>query len=388
MAVAESTSATSSPSTSQTQGPQHLGATVLLGRGLTPGKLRGLQRISNANGTLTMLALDQNSSMIEMAAKALKGKGTDREPTYQEIVEAKLDMMRHMCEASSGVLIDAYYGAWSAIASGAIPAHKGMLVRVEKSGSPKNKLGGPLGEIEPGWSVEKIKLMGVDAVKLLAPFEPGEQGSGEHNFALIEHVYNECRKYDILFLLEPVAFPYGAEKKTDKSFLDRKAETTIESARQLSAYCDVYKAEFPGTLGHESDEQLTDNLHALSEASEKPWVLLSAGVDYDHYLKQVKMAMECGCSGVLGGRAFWKEYFLQDGAAARTKFAQTTGLKRVADVGAVVTAHGTPWFAKYGLSAEDLTNIRAAEGWHTRYAPHASAAGGAGGHVVRKGEVY
>ena len=100
------------------------------------------------------------------------------------------------------------------------------------------------------------------------------------------------------------------------------------------------------------------------------------------------MAMECGCSGVLGGRAFWKEYFLQDGAEARTKFAATEGLKRVADVDAVVREHGTPWFAKYGLTKEDLTTIRAAEGWHARYAPHAKAAGGAGGHVVRAGEVY
>src|SRR3954453_22408295 len=121
---------------------RHLGATVLLSKGLTPGKLRGLQRISNPNGTLTMLALDQNSSMIEMAQKALKGKGQDREPTYEEIVEAKLDMMRQMAPAASGVLIDAYYGAWSAVASEAIPADKGMLVRVEKSGSPKYKAGG------------------------------------------------------------------------------------------------------------------------------------------------------------------------------------------------------------------------------------------------------
>ncbi len=373
--------------TADATAPRH-SATMLMGRGLTPGKYRGLQRISNPNGTLTMLALDQNSSMIEMAAKALKGKGVEREPTYNEVVDAKLDMMRQMAPAASGVLIDAYYGAWSAIASGSIPSDKGLLVRVEKSGSPKNAVGGPMGEIEAGWSVEKIKLIGADAVKLLAPFEPGEPISAEHQFALIEHVHAECKKWDILFLLEPVAFPYGGEKKTDKSFLDRKAATTIESARQISQLCDVYKAEFPGTLGHESDEQLIDNLHALSEASEKPWVLLSAGVDYPDYYKQVKMAMECGCSGVLGGRAFWKEYFLQDGAEARTKFAATTGLKRVADVNAVVRDHGTPWFAKYGLSAEDLTSIRASEGWQARYAPHASTAGGKGGHVVRAGEVY
>ena len=367
---------------------RHIGATALLGKGLTPGKLRGLQRISNPNGTLTMVAFDQNSSMIEMAQKALKTKGHDREPTYEEIVEAKLDMMRQMSPAASGILIDAYYGAWPAIATEAMPPTKGMLVRVEKSGSGKNKCGGPMGEIEPGWSVEKIKLMGADAVKLLAPFEPDEKVSAEHQFELIQHVYNECIKYDILFLLEPVSFNYAGEKKTDKSYLDRKAETTIEAARQISRFCDVYKSEFPGTLGHESDNQLVDNLHALSEASERPWVLLSAGVDYPDYFKQVKMAMETGCSGVLGGRAFWKEYFLQDGAEARTRFASTDGVKRVADVDAVVQENATPWFARYGMTKEDLATVRASEGWPARYAPQAGAAGGTSGHVVRAGEVY
>src|SRR6516225_9410193 len=207
-------------STNSTTTPRHLSATVLLGKGLTPGKLRGLQRISNPNGTLTMLALDQNSSMIEMAQKALKTRGQDRDPSYEEIVEAKLDMMRQMAPAASGVLIDAYYGAWPAIASDALPPEKGMLVRVEKSGSPKNKFGGPMVEIEAG-----------------------EPVSAEHQFALISHVYEECKRYDILMLLEPVAFPYNGEKKTDKAYIDRKAETVIESARQISGLCDVYKAE-------------------------------------------------------------------------------------------------------------------------------------------------
>ena len=237
-----------------TESPSRLSTVVLFGKGLTPGKFRGLQRISNPNGTLTMVALDQNSSMIEMATKALKGKGQDREPTYEEIVEAKVDLARHLAPAASGVLIDAYYGAWSSVASGAIGPQTGLLVRVEMSGSPKNKVGAPLGLIEPGWSVEKIKLMGADAVKLLAQFEPTEPMSAEHQFQLIDHVYTECKKHDILLLLETVAFPFGGEKKTDASFLNRKAATVIESARQLSRFCDIYKAEFPGTMGHESDK--------------------------------------------------------------------------------------------------------------------------------------
>ena len=367
----------------------HLSSTVLFGKGLTPGKLRGLQRISNPNGTLTMVALDQNSSMIEMATKALKGKGQDREPTYEEIVEAKVDLARQLAPAASGVLIDAYYGAWSCVASGAIPPHSGLLVRVEMSGSPKNKVGAPMGLIEPGWSVAKIKLMGADAVKLLAQFEPTEPISAEHQFQLIEHVYAECKKYDILLLLETVAFPFGGEKKTDAKYTKRKAETVIESARQLSRYCDVYKAEFPGHLGQDSDDQLRDNLQALDAASERPWVLLSAGVDYPDYYKQVGMAMECGASGVLGGRAFWKEYFLQDGDAARSQFAATTARKRVADVDTVVREHGSPWYGRYGLTAEDLTTVRATEGWHARYgsALGAASANGAPGKAA-PGEVY
>ena len=109
---------------------------------------------------------------------------------------------------------------------------------------------------------------------------------------------------------------------------------------------------------------------------------------YPDYLRQVKMAMECGCSGVLGGRAFWTEYFQQDGAEARTRFAATEGVKRVKEVGEVVVERGTPWFARYGMSIEELSTVRANEGWHARYAPWAAAAGGKAGHVVRAGEVY
>ncbi len=368
--------------------PSRMGATVLLGKGLTPGKMRGLQRIGNPNGTLTMVALDQNSSMIDMATKALKAKGQDREPTYEEIVEAKVDLAKRLSPSASGLLIDAYYGAWSCMASGAIGPKTGLLVRVEKSGGPKNKVGAPLGLVEPGWSVEKIKLMGADAVKLLAQFEPTEPMSGEHQFQLIEHVYEECKKHDILLLLETVAFPFGGEKKTDASFLSRKAETVIESARQLSRFCDIYKAEFPGTMGHDSEDQLRDNLQALDAASERPWVLLSAGVDYPDYYKQVGMALEAGASGVLGGRAFWKEYFLQDGADARAKFADTTGVKRVADVDTLVREQGSPWYARYGLTAEDLSEFRACEGWHARYATPLGAISHTGPSKAAPGEVY
>src|SRR6478736_5706325 len=287
--------------------------TRLYGLGLTPGKLRGLQRISNPNGTLTMVATDQNSSMISMMKKA-----TGKDPTYAEVADAKVMLSRALAPHCSGLLVDGYYGYWSTVAAHAVPKGTGVLVRVEKSGAEKNKAGAPCGEVEPGWGVAKIKRCGADAVKLLAQFEPGEPDSAERNFELTRRVYEECVGHDVLFLLEPIHFPYNGEDAKSESVLKRKANTGIES-----------------------DAQLADNLKRLTDVCAKPWVLLSAGVDYPQYKKQVEMAMKAGASGVLGGRAFWKEFFTYTTPAERQKFAETECVKRVREVDAIVKS-GSP----------------------------------------------
>lgn len=352
--------------------------TRLYGLGLTPGKLRGLQRISNPNGTLSMVATDQNSSMIKMMKKATKdATGEDREPTYAEIADAKVMLSRALAPHCSGLLVDGYYGYASTVAAQAVPPGTGILIRVEKSGADKNAAGAPCGEVEPGWGVDKIKRCGADAVKLLAQFEPDEFDSAEKNFEFTRRMYEECIQHDILFLLEPIHFPYNGEKEGAPSQVARKAKTVIESAKYLSRYCDIYKSEFPGTFGHETDAQLVDNLKRLNDACEKPWVLLSAGVDYDKYKKQVEMAMKAGASGILGGRAFWKEFFTFAKPEDRQKFAETECVKRVQETDAIVKT-GTPWFAKYGLTLEDLHGVRTTEGWHARYGGGTAAKGGSG----------
>ena len=125
-----------------------------------------------------MVAFDQNSSMIEMAQKALKGKGHDREPTYEEIVEAKLDMMRQMAPAASGVLIDAYYGAWPAIATEAMPPDKGMLVRVEKSGSAQEQGRRPDGRDRAGLVGREDQADGRRRRQAPRPVRAGRAGLG------------------------------------------------------------------------------------------------------------------------------------------------------------------------------------------------------------------
>src|SRR3989442_9597546 len=91
-----------------TKTKSELSVTRLLGLGLSPGKLRGLQRISNANGTLTMVATDQNNAMIGLIGEASGDK--EYKPTFDEIVNAKCELAAAMAPHASGVLIDGYYG--------------------------------------------------------------------------------------------------------------------------------------------------------------------------------------------------------------------------------------------------------------------------------------
>src|SRR6185295_13169993 len=106
-----------------------------------------------------------------------------RPPTFEEIADAKCELAYAMAPHASAVLIDAYYGALSAVASWSLPPRTGMLVRIEKSGEkfttgPAKDL--PKADYELGLNVAKIKRLGADAVKLLAPFEPTQPDSAEH----------------------------------------------------------------------------------------------------------------------------------------------------------------------------------------------------------------
>src|SRR5713226_628460 len=117
---------------SDRRGP--LNVVRLFGLQLSPGKLRGLQRICNDNGTLTMVATDQNSSMISLFKESSKvNVGTEREPTYDELVLAKNTLTRYLAPLASAILVDGYYGACNAISTMYLPRNTGLLVRVEKS---------------------------------------------------------------------------------------------------------------------------------------------------------------------------------------------------------------------------------------------------------------
>jgi tagatose 1,6-diphosphate aldolase len=73
-----------------------------------------------------------------------------------------------------------------------------------------------------------------------------------------------------------------------------------------------------------------------------PWVILSAGVNFDTFVRQAEVACRAGASGVLAGRAVWKESVGMS-LDERRIFYATVAARRLADLKEVVDSYGRPW---------------------------------------------
>jgi tagatose-1,6-bisphosphate aldolase len=122
----------------------------------------------------------------------------------------------------------------------------------------------------------------------------------------------------------------------------------VETARRLTALGpDVLKAEFPLDIQAEPDEAAwAEACRELSQASRRPWVLLSGAADYDVFLRQVDAACQSGASGVAVGRAVWQEAVELRGAA-RAEFLNGAARERMARVTGLVEALARPWMEFY-----------------------------------------
>jgi len=325
------------------------------------GKLRGLQQLADPKGMMTMCAIDHRGAL----KRALNEKNPDA-VSYQDMVDFKLDLCQAVAPFASAILLDPEYGAGQAIAAGLLPASKGLLVSMEKTGYSGDSTA-RITELLPGWSVGKAKRMGASAVKLLIYFRPDLKDVTSKQLELVAKLADQCLKEDIAFLVEPVSYPIEKGEVSSKKFAEVKPGLVIETARQITALpIDVLKAEFPADIKFEQNEKkLLGLCQELNEASRLPWVLLSAGVDFDSFEKQVKIACKSGASGFLAGRALWQEGAQIRSREERMNFFQNTAAPRLKELAEIADTYGKPWYSRLG--AENGKFATVAEGWYRSY---------------------
>jgi tagatose 1,6-diphosphate aldolase len=328
---------------------------------LSTGKIRGLQQISDARGILTVCAIDHRESL----QKALNGKNPGT-VSYQDMVNFKVDLCQAIAGSASAVLLDPIYGAGQAIASGVLPGHTGLLVSLEKTGYTGESTARTT-ELLADWGVKKIKRLGASAVKLLIYFRVDLEDVASKQLELVKNVAAQCVEQDIPLLVESVAYPTDEEKNTTEIFSRKKPELVIEAAKKLTSLpIDILKSEFPADIDYEKDDaKLAAYCQRLSQASQLPWVLLSAGADFACFKKEVEIACKNGASGFMAGRALWQEAARISSREDRRSFFNNQTLARLGELTGMADEWGTPWYIKAGYPDGRFAEL--SESWYKTY---------------------
>jgi tagatose-1,6-bisphosphate aldolase len=301
---------------------------------------------------LAILALDHRSNL----RRAMRPDQPEA-VTSADLTAFKQQVVKALAPAASAILLDPQVGAAQAIAAGVLPGQIGLVVAVEESG-----YAGPPTARESrllsGWSVEKIKRLGASAVKLLVYYHP-EAVTAPAIETLVRQTAVDCAAVDVPLMLEILSYsPDPAQKKLSPA---GRRQVVIESARRLvGPGVDILKAEFPLDIAAEVDEKAWASACAdLSAASVAPWVLLSASVNYETFLRQVTLACQNGASGVAVGRAVWKEA-VELAGPARLDFLQGQAQERMARLTELCDALARPWTDFYAAASLE-------ENWYAEY---------------------
>lgn len=328
---------------------------------LSPGKLRGLQQLANAKGIITVCAIDHRESL----RRALNEKNPEA-VSYRQMVDFKLDLVGVVAPFASAVLLDPIYGAGQAVASGILPGHTGLLVSAEKTGYSGDSTA-RITELLPDWSVRKVKKLGASAIKLLLYFRVDLKQIASKQLDLVDKVAEQCIEEDIPLLVESVGYPTAKEKDNPEEYFKKKPELVVEAASRLTTLpIDILKSEFPADIGYEKDEdKLKTYCQKLSQASRLPWVLLSAGVDFTRFRKEVEIACKAGASGFMAGRALWQEATRISSREERLEFFKSQTVSRLKELIRIADEWAAPWYVKMG--SKDGRFLDLSEGWYRSY---------------------
>ena len=313
---------------------------------LSLGEYSRLKRSSTNLSVFNIVALDHQDSL-----KRALNPSNPSAVSRKNIIRFKHEVVYALNDEMEGVLLDAPTGVPAVIPSG-LANSKGLLVAIERSDYSLEPLPLEL-EIEPGWSVSKISLIGADGVKLFLYDEPSKNEVTEKQNALIRQIKKECRSYSLPLYSEPIVIMTDPKL----SFTERVISAAL---RQQELGATILKLEFPiDTQQYASQSDWITACQDLSTAVDIPWVLLSAGVDFSSFSKQLEIACKFGASGYIVGRALWGEATKISSCNDRQSWLQNIALNRLKILSAIANSNARPWLEFY---PEPTLN----EGWYLK----------------------
>jgi tagatose 1,6-diphosphate aldolase len=326
---------------------------------VTKGKAKGIDACADQQGIIRAAAMDQRGSLRKEIGKQ-GGPTTD-----EALTEFKTLVTKVLTKHASAILMDPEYG---------LPALKvrapgtGVLLAYEKTGYDA-AVRGRLPDLLDHWSVRRLVEAGANAIKVLIYYDPFDDADIiARKDAWLERIGAECAGLDVPFFLEPLAYDDDMDEK-GLEFAKRKPEYVKAYMRKLSDPrfgVDVLKVEVPvnmayvqGSKANKTGEVAYTKAEALrhfkdaADATRKPFIYLSAGVNDDVFRESLEYAAESGAkfNGVLCGRATWKDgipVYAKEGPAAFERWLEDRGVKNIEMLNEVLRRSATPWWNVYG----------------------------------------
>jgi len=257
------------------------------------------------NGKFLMLAIDHQEGF-----KKMLNPQNPQSVSSEQIIELKSQILNALKDEFTAVLLDMEYG---------LQAYQGItkpyLLRIEKSGYVE-KDGIKIMELEH--TASKLREKGASGVKLLLycnPFANTTLNEVEKAKKVLEDSHNN----GLPLFLEILTY-FNANKDISKGDLILKS---IKLFLDNGMRPDVWKLEYP------ENDRLCFQITELVKST--PWIVLSGGVDFDHFQQQQKIAATNGASGFLAGRAVWQDVVQYQGKE-RERFLQTTIKQRFSEL--------------------------------------------------------
>ena len=313
---------------------------------LTEQKRKYLENLSDKNGFISALAIDQRGALKKMI-----NKNQEKEATAEQIKEFKVLVSKHLTKYSSSILLDPEYGLDAAKAR---DKNAGLLLAYEKTGYDANAVG-RLPDCLVEWSAKRLKEEGADAVKFLLYYDVDEcEEINIQKKAYMERVGAECVAEDIPFFLEILSYDCKIDDNSTAEYAKVKPRKVIEAMKVFSDpryNVDVLKVEVPVNMkfveGFSDGETVYTKEEAANyfklqeEVTSLPYIYLSAGVSAKLFQDTLKFAHDSGAkfNGVLCGRATWAngvEVFAKEGEKATVEWLNTIGRKNIEELNEVV----------------------------------------------------
>lgn len=316
---------------------------------LSPGKLWGMRRMADAGGRFKMVAVDQRPPIKNPIREK---RGTPEAP-FEDVAGFKLMLVEELQADASAMLLDPHFALPGGMTL--LSPAKGLIVTLEDSIFRETE-GGRLSSEIDDWSVEKIKRVGGDAVKVLAWYRPdAEAGVCRAQQDFTQRIGDACAAYDIPFVFELLVYPLPGEKNQTTQYIemaDKKSDLVLESVRVFADPkfgVDLFKVESPvpaRDVGEGASRDVQALFDEMGRLCGRPWVMLSAGAGMAEFKTIMACAYEAGASGYLAGRAIWAEAFraFPDWEAIRRGLREQA-VPYMRDLNALTDRAATPWFS-------------------------------------------